>query len=93
MSIGETPLKKRTITKEEIVSILAKTFLKSEKEVLSAESIQDIAYQSLDKVELVCALEDHYHIKLDLEDADKLNDWESAISYLQKKVDQNKNEK
>ena len=76
----------RIVTKEEIAVLIARSFYVTEEEVLKANSIQDIVHQSLDKVELVCALEDHYHISLSLEDGEKLTDWEDAITYLQSKI-------
>lgn len=76
----------RIVTKEEIAVLVARSFYVTEEEVLKSNSIQDIVHQSLDKVELVCALEDHYHISLSLEDGEKLTDWEGAISYLQSKI-------
>jgi len=76
------------VTKEDIASVVSKLFYTAEDEVLKANSIHDIAHQSLDKVELVCALEDHYQISLSLEEAEHLSTWDSAIAYLQKKVDQ-----
>ena len=77
----------KKVTKEDIVSIVSKLFYVSEEEILKAPSLSHIVHQSLDRIELVCALEDHYHIKLDFEEAESLLNLDQAIKYLQRKVD------
>jgi acyl carrier protein len=85
---------KSLVTKKEIATIIAKLMNISEEDVMKATSIHDVVPHSLDKVELICELEDYYSIRLNLEEAEHLSTWDQAISYLQHKVNQpNKNEK
>jgi len=75
------------VTQQDIATIVSKLFDVPEETVMNATSIHDIAHQSLDKIELICALEDHYHITLNLEDDQYLSNWDRIIPYLQHKVE------
>lgn len=76
------------VTQADIQSIIATQFNKQLAVVQSAESITEIAAESLDKLELVCALEDYYGIHLSLDDIAYFTDWNRTISHLQFKVDE-----
>jgi|GEM_PF-6610418 len=77
----------KRVTKEDIAAVMANTFYEPIELMLSSSSIDEVVHQSIDKVELVCALEEYYNITLSLEEALHLSDWDTAIAYLQAKVD------
>jgi acyl carrier protein len=51
-----------------------------------ADFVDDLGADSLDRVELVMALEDEFSIEIPDEDAEKLNKVSDVITYVQAKV-------
>ena len=79
---------KIVVTRDIVAETVAKTFGVTIEKVLLASSVKEFAYQSLDVVELVCALEDRFHIKIDFEDGNQLMNLDDAVLYLQKKIEE-----
>ena len=56
----------------------------AEKVVEKASFIDDLGADSLDQVELVMALEEHFGVEIPDEDAEKLRTVQDAIAYIDK---------
>ncbi len=53
-----------------------------------ASFVNDLGADSLDTVELVMALEDHFGIEIPDEDAEKIQTVQQAIDYIKSKIEQ-----
>ena len=71
---------------DEIKRIVVDKLQVDEKQVtLEASFIEDLGADSLDSVELVMDLEEHFGIEIPDEDAEKLKSIRDAISYIERK--------
>ncbi|HNX76485.1 MAG TPA: acyl carrier protein [Candidatus Rifleibacterium sp.] len=71
---------------EEIKRIVVDKLQVDEKQVtLEASFIDDLGADSLDTVELVMDLEEHFEIEIPDEDAEKLKTVKDAVDYIQNK--------
>ncbi len=71
---------------EEIKRIVVDKLQVDEKQVtLEASFIEDLGADSLDTVELVMDLEEHFQIEIPDEDAEKLKTVKDAVDYITKK--------
>lgn len=60
--------------------------LKLDEVFLDSRFIEDLKADSLDKVELILALEDHFGLKIEDGEADLIKTVEDAIMYIKKNV-------
>lgn len=68
---------------EKIIKIVAEQLDIPEENVkLDSSFIEDLGADSLDTVELVMALEDHFNIEIPEEDAEKITTTRKAIDYV-----------
>ena len=58
--------------------------VKEEKVKLGSEFIKDLGADSLDKIELILALEDHFNLKIEDGDADLIKTVEDAVVFIRK---------
>ena len=58
--------------------------IKYEKVTLEARFIDDLKADSLDKIELILALEDNFALKIEDGDADLIKTVEDAVIYIKK---------
>jgi acyl carrier protein len=77
--------------KEEIFSkvrdvIVEKLKVKPEQVTLDAHFIQDLGADSLDTVELIMSLEDHFKMTIPDEEAEKLDTVGKAVDYIYNKL-------
>jgi len=71
---------------EEIKRIVVDKLQVDEKQVtMEASFIEDLGADSLDTVELVMDLEEHFGIEIPDEDAEKLKSVKDAVDYISKK--------
>ncbi len=81
MAAGE---KLKEIT-EKVKQIISEQLGVEESEVTpSASFVDDLGADSLDTVELVMALEEHFDIEIPDEDAEKIRTVQDAIDYIEK---------
>ena len=74
---------------EEVKKIVVDKLQVDEKQVtLEASFIEDLGADSLDTVELVMDLEEHFGIDIPDEDAEKLKTVKDAVDYITKKKGQ-----
>jgi len=70
---------------EKVKQIISEQLGVDEKEVTpSASFVDDLGADSLDQVELVMALEEHFGVEIPDEDAEKLRTVQDAIAYIDK---------
>lgn len=74
------------VTREEIAQIVSQITKVSLSDVLQAQSLKDLNIQSLDKIELICAIEDRYHIDMALADESYLLTLDQAVDYIKSKI-------
>ena len=71
---------------DEIKRIVVDKLQVDEKQVtLEASFIEDLGADSLDSVELIMDLEEHFGVEIPDEDAEKLKSIRDAISYIERK--------
>jgi len=71
---------------EEVKRIVVEKLQVDEKQVtMEASFIEDLGADSLDTVELVMDLEEHFGIEIPDEDAEKLKTVKDAVDYIAKK--------
>ncbi|MBF0406113.1 MAG: acyl carrier protein [Candidatus Riflebacteria bacterium] len=71
---------------EEIKKIVVDKLQVDEKQVsLDASFIEDLGADSLDTVELVMDLEEHFDIEIPDEEAEKLKTVQDAVTYIEEK--------
>ncbi len=71
---------------EEVKRIVVEKLQVDEKQVtMEASFIEDLGADSLDTVELVMDLEEHFGIEIPDEDAEKLKSVKDAVDYIAKK--------
>ncbi|MBF0501862.1 MAG: acyl carrier protein [Candidatus Riflebacteria bacterium] len=74
---------------EEVKKIVVEKLQVDEKQVtLEASFIEDLGADSLDTVELVMDLEEHFGIEIPDEEAEKLKTVKDAVDYITKKKGQ-----
>ena len=66
--------------------VVEKLGVKAEQVKLEASFVDDLGADSLDRVELVMALEDEFDIEIPDEDAEKLVKVSDAVSYVKSKT-------
>jgi len=79
------------MNKEEILSkvkaVVAEKLSVGEDQVTpDAKFVEDLGADSLDQVELIMALEDEFDLKIPEEEAEKLTDVSSAVSFIEGKL-------
>jgi acyl carrier protein len=79
------------MTEQELLSkinqvIVEKLGVKEEQIKNDSDFVDDLGADSLDRVELVMALEDEFDIEIPDEDAEKLNKVSDVIEYVQAKI-------
>jgi acyl carrier protein len=75
-----------TVEKSEIVNILSELTRIETETLFKAQSLEELGLQSLEKVELMCALEDHFQIDLDFQDFENIRFVDDVVALVQKKV-------
>ena len=74
---------------EEVKKIVVEKLQVDEKQVTETASfVEDLGADSLDTVELVMDLEEHFGIEIPDEDAEKLKTVKDAVDYINKKKGQ-----
>ena len=71
---------------EHLIEIIAKQLNVDEDNVTPDASFDDLGADSLDKVELVMALEEEFDIEIPDSDAEKIQTVQDALSYLDEHV-------
>jgi len=66
--------------------VIEKLGVKEEQVKADASFVDDLGADSLDRVELVMALEDEFDIEIPDEDAEKLNKVSDALNYVKSKT-------
>jgi acyl carrier protein len=80
-----TPSDKSKEIIEKVKQIISEQLGVEESEVTpSASFVDDLGADSLDTVELVMALEEHFDIEIPDEDAEKIRTVQDAIDYIEK---------
>ena len=76
-----------TFSEDRVKEIIAKELEVDSKQLApEAKFIEDLGADSLDTVELVMALEEHFDIEIPDEDAEKSKSVRDAVSYIDKNV-------
>ena len=75
---------------EKIKKIVADILQVDEKAVTIETSLTDLGADSLDTVELLMEIEDHFEIEIPNEDAEKLVTIENAVDYIAEQKNENK---
>ena len=71
---------------EKVKSIIVEQLgVNADEVTLEASFIEDLGADSLDIVELIMALEEHYEIEIPDEDAEKIQTVENVVSYIKAK--------
>ena len=74
-------------SEDRVKEIIAKELEVDAKQLApEAKFIEDLGADSLDTVELVMALEEHFDIEIPDEDAEKIKTVRDAVSYIDKNV-------
>lgn len=71
-----------TTIKNDLISILEDTFNVSSEQIIQTESLRNIIAQSLEMIELLCSIEDHFKIEIPDEDIEKLMKLDDAVQYI-----------
>ena len=83
--VGFIWLKRKKEIVEKVKQIISEQLGVDENEVTpSASFVDDLGADSLDQVELVMALEEHFGVEIPDEDAEKLRTVQDAIGYIDK---------
>lgn len=80
-----------TMTEEELIKkitavVVEKLSVKEEQVKIDSSFVDDLGADSLDRVELVMALEDEFNIEIPDEDAEKLVKVSDAVEYVRSKA-------
>lgn len=74
---------------EQVTKIIVEQLNVTEEEcVLEASFIDDLGADSLDLVELVMAMEDHFNIEISDEELMKIRTIQDAVNYIKKRLSQ-----
>jgi len=71
---------------EKVAQTIAKVLRKPELEIAPTTTFQDLKADSLDVVQILVALEDHYDVELMDDDLKELKNLGEFIAYVEKKV-------
>ena len=75
------------ITEKEIIEVLAERLSINENKITpQAEIVSDLGADSLDRVEIVMALEDEFNIEIPDEDAEKFKTVKNVVDYVELKI-------
>lgn len=69
-------------TREQIVQIIAKTLKKSPESIKDNNTLSDLGADSLDLVEIIMNLEEHFVIHIDDAEAEKLRTVSDVVHYI-----------
>lgn len=65
-----------------VISAIKNACNKTEAEIINAQSWSDLNFDSLQTVELIMQLEDTFNIVIEDDDAEKLQNYNTLITYL-----------
>lgn len=71
-----------TTTETKVISAIKNACNKTEAEIINAQSWSDLNFDSLQTVELIMQLEDTFNIVIEDDDAEKLQNYNTLITYL-----------
>ena len=69
-------------TRAQIIQIVAKTLKKSPESIQDSSTLQDLGADSLDLVEIIMNLEEHFGIHIEDEQAEKLKTVSDVVQYI-----------
>lgn len=73
----------REAIKKGIASIIAEQLKKPVQDLKESDTLDSLGADSLDRVEIVMKLEEHFGIEINDEDAEKLQSTNQAIAYVE----------
>jgi acyl carrier protein len=68
---------------KEVSALVAEQLHKKQEEIKPDSTLESLGADSLDRVELIMKMEEHFHIEINDEEAEKLHTVDDAVKYIQ----------
>ena len=68
---------------KDVSSLIAEQLHKKIDDIKPDSTLESLGADSLDRVELIMKMEEHFHIEINDEEAEKLNTVDDAVKYIQ----------